>query len=120
MSDTKTRSAAQAPSPPSRISTGIAGLDDILGGGLAPNRLYLIEGIPGSGKTTLALQFLAAGRASGERSLYVTLSETEEELESVVASHGLTLDGVDVFDLAVAGVGNGRGFGHRHGAASAS
>ena len=81
---------------------GVAGLDHILGGGVAPNRLYLIEGMPGAGKTTLALQFLAAGRAAGERCLYVTLSETQEELEAVVASHELTLDGIEVFELASA------------------
>ena len=99
MSDSPTTSAAQ---PPAKISTGISGLDDVLGGGLAPNRLYLVEGMPGSGKTTLALQFLFAGRSAGERCLYVTLSETQEELEAVVASHGLTLGGIDVFELASA------------------
>jgi circadian clock protein KaiC len=85
-----------------RITTGVAGLDAILEGGLAPDRLYLVEGMPGAGKTTLALQFLTAGRASGGRGLYVTLSETAEELATVVASHGLTLDGIDVFELAAA------------------
>jgi circadian clock protein KaiC len=99
VSDSPTPKAAQ---PPAKISTGIAGLDEVLGGGLAPNRLYVIEGMPGSGKTTLALQFLSAGRVAGERSLYVTLSETQEELEAVVASHGLTLGGIDVFELASA------------------
>lgn len=99
MSDSPTPKAAQ---PPAKISIGISGLDDILGGGLAPNRLYLVEGMPGSGKTTLALQFLFAGRSAGERCLYVTLSETQEELEAVVASHGLTLEGIDVFELASA------------------
>ncbi len=102
MSESPTRSMARPPPPPAKISTGISGLDDILGGGLAPNRFYLIEGMPGSGKTTLALQFLSAGRSAGERCLYVTLSETHEELETVVASHGLTLDGIDVFELASA------------------
>jgi circadian clock protein KaiC len=102
MSECSTTSAARPPPLPAKISTGISGLDNILGGGLAPNRLYLIEGMPGSGKTTLALQFLSAGRAAGERCLYVTLSETQEELEAVVASHGLTLDGIDIFDLSAA------------------
>ncbi|MFL5289291.1 MAG: ATPase domain-containing protein [Rhodopila sp.] len=102
MSESPTSSAARPPPPPAKTSTGISGLDDILGGGLAPNRLYLIEGMPGSGKTTLALQFLSAGRSAGERCLYVSLSETREELEAVVASHGLTLDGIDVFDLSSA------------------
>lgn len=78
------------------------GLDNILYGGLAPNRLYLVEGMPGSGKATLALQFLSAGRAAGERCLHVTLSETQEELKTVVASHGLTPDRIDVFELAPA------------------
>ena len=64
-------------------STGIEGLDAILGGGLTPHRLYLVEGSPGSGKTTLSLQFLRAGAALGERALYVSLSETESELRAV-------------------------------------
>ncbi|ONG46621.1 circadian clock protein KaiC [Pseudoroseomonas deserti] len=85
-----------------KISTGVPGLDDILGGGLAPSRLYLTEGMPGSGKTTLALQFLIAGRDAGERCLYITLSETQEELDAVVASHGLSLEGIDVFELGSA------------------
>jgi len=83
-----------------RVSTGVPGLDDILAGGLMANRLYLIEGQPGAGKTTLALQFLLAGRARGESSLYVTLSETEEELHAVARSHGLSLDGLALFELA--------------------
>jgi len=95
--------SAAHPVPPPRIATGVPGLDDVLHGGLAPNRLYLVEGMPGSGKTTLALQFLAAGRAAGERCLYVTLSETEEELRAVVSSHGMSLEGIDVFELASAG-----------------
>lgn len=94
-----------------RISTGNEGLDTILGGGLTPSRLYLLEGAPGSGKTTLGLQFLMEGVAKGERCLYVTLSETHEELAAVVASHGWSLDGVDIFELSSAEeiLGDGRG-----------
>ncbi|HZM33903.1 MAG TPA: ATPase domain-containing protein [Burkholderiales bacterium] len=83
-----------------RISTGVEGLDDILEGGLAANRLYLIEGMPGSGKTTLAFQFLLEGARQGERVLYVALSETEEEIRAVAASHGWPLEGVSVMELA--------------------
>ena len=79
--------------------TGITGLDNILAGGLPQHHLYLVEGTPGSGKTTLGLQFLLQGRACGERGLYVTLSETSQELHQVAASHGWTLDGIDVYDL---------------------
>ncbi|AHL74654.1 circadian clock protein KaiC [Stutzerimonas stutzeri] len=82
-----------------RISTGSEGLDDILGGGLDPNRMYLYEGSPGSGKTTIALQFLLEGVRHGERVLYVTLSETKQELELVAKRHGWTLEGIDVFEL---------------------
>ncbi len=79
--------------------TGIEGLDNVLHGGLAPNRLYLVEGDPGSGKTTLALQFLMAGARRGERCLFVTLSETEEELRATARSHGWTLDGIDILEI---------------------
>jgi circadian clock protein KaiC len=85
-----------------RISTGNAGLDQILRGGLPANRLFLVEGTPGSGKTTLALQFLRDGAARGESVLYVTLSETSEELNVVARSHGWDLDGIDLFELASA------------------
>lgn len=87
------------PSPDARDATGIAGLDDILGGGLTPNRLYLVEGVPGSGKTTLAMQFLLEGVRRGEPALYVTLSETVEELRGVADSHGWSLDGLTVREL---------------------
>src|SRR6202012_1482359 len=82
-----------------RISTGCSGLDDVLGGGFDPERMYLYEGRPGSGKTTLALQFLLEGVRCGERTLYVTLSETERELQLVPQRHGWNLDGVSVFEL---------------------
>jgi circadian clock protein KaiC len=83
----------------SRASTGVKGLDEILGGGLGANRLYLLEGTPGTGKTTFALRFLLAGAARGDRGLYITLSETADELRAVVASHGWSLDGIEVFEL---------------------
>ena len=82
-----------------RAKTGIAGLDDILQGGLPRERFYLVEGSPGVGKTTLGLQFLMTGRDAGERALYVTLSETESEIRAVAASHGWTLSGIDVLEL---------------------
>lgn len=82
-----------------RASTGVAGLDDVLGGGLPTKHLYLVEGNPGSGKTTLGLQFLMQGVRTGEKGLYVTLSETGEELRTVAASHGWSLEGIEVFEL---------------------
>lgn len=82
-----------------RVSTGIGGLDLILKGGLPKNRLHLIEGSPGTGKTTLGLQFLLSGKAQGEKCLYVTLSESGEELAAVAGSHGWSLDGVSILDL---------------------
>src|SRR5918995_950965 len=85
--------------PPALAATGVAGLDDILNGGLTPNRLYLLEGMPGSGKTTLAFQFLMEGVRRGEAVLYVTLSETSEEIRAVAASHGWTLDGISIREL---------------------
>jgi circadian clock protein KaiC len=81
------------------VKTGIPGFDDILGGGLTANRIYLIEGDPGAGKTTLALQFMLEGARSGETVLYVTLSETRAELDGIAASHGWSLDNVRVHDL---------------------
>lgn len=85
-----------------RVSTGSRGLDDILGGGLDASRTYLIEGQPGTGKTTIAIQFLLAGRDRGERVLYVTMSETQRELLLVAERHGWSLDGVDIFELSAA------------------
>ena len=82
-----------------RVSTGSKGLDDILGGGLDANRMYLYEGRPGTGKTTIALQFLLRGAHDGERVLYISLSETERELKVVAQRHGWSLQGVDIFEL---------------------
>jgi circadian clock protein KaiC len=81
-------------------ATGIAGLDDILRGGLPRRRIYLLQGSPGTGKTTLGLQFLLEGERRGEPGLYVTLSETEEELRAVATSHGWSLDGIALHQLS--------------------
>ena len=83
-----------------RLSTGIAGLDDILHGGLAKGFLYLIEGSPGAGKTTLALQFLIAGARKGEKGLYISLAESEAELRHVAASHGMDLGNVEICKIS--------------------
>jgi circadian clock protein KaiC len=85
-----------------RASTGISGLDDVLGGGFPTHHLYLIEGSPGAGKTTLGIQFLLEGAARGEVGLYVALSETADELRTVAASHGWSLEGLSVFELVTA------------------
>jgi circadian clock protein KaiC len=82
-----------------KAAFGVGGLDDITAGGLARGRLFLLEGSPGTGKTTIATQFLMAGAAAGERSLYITLSETEDELRVGARSHGWSLDGIDIFEL---------------------
>lgn len=80
-------------------ATGIAGLDDVLSGGLERGRVFLLEGSPGAGKTTVALQFLIAGAAQGERCLYITLSETEDEIRAASRSHGWSLEGLDLYEL---------------------
>lgn len=82
-----------------KMSIGIADLDNVLGGGLTANRSYLLEGTPGSGKTTIALQFLLEGARQGERGLYITLSETAAELSEVARSHNWDLDGIELFEL---------------------
>ena len=83
-----------------RASTGVAGLDDVLGGGLARNRLHLLEGSPGAGKTTIALQFLLAGAAANEPGIYVSLAETEHELRDGARSHGWTIGPqIEIFEL---------------------
>ena len=83
----------------SQAESGIEGLDDILSGGFERGRMFLLEGNPGTGKTTIAMQLLMAGAKAGERCLYITLSETEGELRSSAASHGWSLDGIDIFEL---------------------
>ena len=83
-----------------RASTGIAGLDNVLCGGLPCERLYLVDGNPGVGKTTLALQFLLEGVRAKEKCVYVTLSETKDELDAVAESHGWDLEGITVIELS--------------------
>ena len=83
-----------------RCETGTSGLDHILGGGFPPQALYLLQGDPGVGKTTLAMQFLLAGSRRGESCLYVTFSETREELFAVARSHGWSLDGISFLELS--------------------
>jgi circadian clock protein KaiC len=91
--------AAKPQSKP-KARTGVAGLDDILVGGLSPGHVYLLEGSPGTGKTTIALQFLLEGAKAGETGLYITMSETEEELRDGAASHGWSLgDSLQVYEL---------------------
>ena len=82
-----------------KANLGVQGLDDITVGGLARGRLFLLEGSPGTGKTTIATQFLMAGASAGERALYITLSETEDELRAGAASHGWSLEGIEIFEL---------------------
>lgn len=82
------------------LKTGISGLDAVLFGGLTPNRLYLAEGDPGSGKTTLGLQLLLGAIGRGEKGMYVSLSESKEELRAIAESHGWSLDGISVTELA--------------------
>ena len=84
---------------PARSKTGIPGFDDVLAGGLIPNRLYLVDGDPGAGKTTLSLQYLMEGVKNGEKCLYITLSETREDLLAGAASHGWSLEGIEIIEL---------------------
>ena len=90
---------ANAKRPPKALF-GVTGLDEVLSGGVARNRLYLLEGAPGSGKTTLAMQFLLEGARGSEKGLYITLSETEQELREAAASHDWSIpDNIDIFEL---------------------
>ena len=90
---------ATASEPTNRSGSGIVSFDDVLGGGYVRDRLFLIDGDPGAGKTTLALQYLMEGARQGEKVLYITLSETRVELLAVAASHGWCMDGVEIFEL---------------------
>src|SRR5512140_1756150 len=83
-----------------RVKTGVRGLDEVLGGGLPSRRVHLIQGSPGAGKTTLALQFLLEGARQGERGLYRSVSETREEVYTVAASHGWDLAGITIFEAS--------------------
>ena len=91
-------------SSPARISSGVPGFDVLLDGGFPAGRMYLLEGRPGTGKTTFALHFCRAGVAAGERVLYVTLSQRADELAEIAASHGWDLDGIDVLDAQSGGL----------------
>src|SRR5579862_2187307 len=82
-----------------RVSTGCAGLDQILNGGYPRGRLYLIEGDPGAGKTTLAMQFTREGVHKGERTLYITLSESRSDLSHAAQSHGHSIENVEIVEL---------------------
>lgn len=85
---------------PAKARTGVAGLDDVMAGGLSAGHVFLLEGHPGTGKTTIALSFLLEGAAAGECGLYITLSETESELRDGAASHGWVIpDNIDIFEL---------------------
>lgn len=101
MSKSKRAKSTKQPAvkSPMRLATGIEGLDNILDGGFPAHRIYLIEGEPGAGKTTLALQFLMEGVRRGETGLYLTLSETTEELNAVASSHGWVLKGFEMFEV---------------------
>jgi len=89
-----------SPEDSERCTTGVEGLDDILAGGLPRDCFYLVQGDPGSGKTTLALQFLLEGLRRGEKVFYITLSETKRELLNVARSHGWTLDDIPLLELS--------------------
>jgi circadian clock protein KaiC len=89
----------ESPGSAPAVPSGVPGLDTVLSGGFAQDRVHLVEGAPGSGKTTLGLQFLMDGAARGERGLYITLSESKIELVSVAASHGWSLEGIEIFEL---------------------
>src|SRR5579871_3269656 len=90
------RRSAPTPAQIAKVSAGVPGFDDVLGGGFPAGRLYLLEGDPGTGKTTLALQFLLEGARLGDRVAFITLSESRIELTASAESHGWSLDGIDI------------------------
>ena len=90
---------SDTPEHAARMSTGLLGLDHVLRGGLPVGHVYLVHGGPGSGKTTLSLQFLREGVANGERTLYVSLLQTANELDDVLASHGWNRDGIELLEF---------------------
>jgi circadian clock protein KaiC len=93
------RSMQEGATHTGKVSSGITGLDEVLNGGYTAHRLYLVEGVPGSGKTTMAMQFMLEGVRRGETVLYVTLSETHAELCEAAASHGWSLEGIHIHEL---------------------
>ena len=99
--------AAADPLSPGKVGTGIAGLDEILRGGLPASNLYILQGAPGAGKTTAALQFLMAGIARGERCIYVSLSQTAAELKAIAQSHGWSIEGIRIEELSASDAVNG-------------
>lgn len=104
----RTAGHVRPPAVQQKISTGVAGLDRILGGGLPEREIYLVQGDPGTGKTTFGLQFLLAGAAIGEAGLFITLTQREEDLRHTAASHGWSLNGIHVHQLARARAGGRR------------
>ncbi|HEY1048864.1 MAG TPA: ATPase domain-containing protein, partial [Prosthecobacter sp.] len=95
-------SSSPRPASDVRAASGVPGLDQVLNGGFPPNRLYLVQGVPGTGKTTLAMHFLMEGVRLGEPVLYISLSETREEIEVVAQSHGWDLSGISLFEMTAA------------------
>ncbi|HUS18790.1 MAG TPA: ATPase domain-containing protein [Terriglobales bacterium] len=99
MSTTSTATYHRPAAEPKRISTGVKGLDEILQGGIPTNHIYLVAGDPGTGKTTMGLQFLLAGVTQGETVLLIALSETRTEISSVATSHGWSVEGINIYEL---------------------
>ena len=99
LAERKVAAASPNGRSPEIALSGVPGLDSVLAGGYPREHLFLVEGDPGTGKTTLALQFLLEGVKHGERGLYITLSESHQELDGVALSHGWSLEGIEIFEL---------------------